>query len=339
MSKSGSTRRVGVIGDGGMGTLCACLLAEGGAEVILWSAFADHAARLAADRENRQFLPGVPLPEGVRPTADAADLPRDPVFLVSAVPTPYLRAVMQRLKSRLPDAPIVSVSKGIENETLQRPSEVIGDVLPQRTVAVLSGPCIAFEVARRMPATVVVAAEDQALAETVQEAMGNPYFRVYYNSDVLGVELGGPLKNVIALAAGICDGLEIGVNAKAALLTRGLAEMTRLGVALGARRETFAGLAGVGDLITTCVSAHGRNRTVGERIGRGQSLDQVLEGMNEQVAEGVPTTRSVVALAARCGVEMPITGQVYEVLFSGKSPRQAIHDLMTRPWRSEEEAF
>lgn len=339
MSRSVTTRQVAVIGDGGMGTLCACLLAERGAEVVLWSAFAEHAAALARDRENRQFLPGVPLPEAVRPTADVGDVPRDADFLVSAVPTPYLRAVFRDLQGRLPEAPIVSVSKGIENDTLCRPSEVLRDVLGGPTLAVLSGPCIAFEVARRMPATVVVAAEDQNLAETVQDAMGNPYFRVYYNSDVVGVELGGPLKNVIALAAGICDGLELGVNAKAALLTRGLAEITRLGVTLGARRETFAGLAGIGDLITTCVSAHGRNRTVGERIGRGQSLAEVLEAMNQQVAEGVPTTRSVVALADRCGVDMPITREVHEVLFAGKSPRQAMRDLMTRPWRSEEEAL
>jgi glycerol-3-phosphate dehydrogenase (NAD(P)+) len=340
MSSGRTTRRYGVIGDGGMGTLCACLLAEAGAgEVVLWSAFADHAAAMARDRENRKFLPGVTLPEAVRPTAAVEELPADAAFVVSAVPTPYLREVFRGLKGRLPASPLVSVSKGIENETLLCPSAVLCDVLPGATVAVLSGPCIAFEVARRMPATVVVAAADVSLAESVQEAMSNPYFRVYYNSDIVGVELGGPLKNVVALAAGICDGLEIGVNAKAALLTRGLAEITRLGVALGARRETFAGLAGIGDLITTCVSPHGRNRTVGERIGRGESLEQVLGGMNQQVAEGVATTRSVVALADRCGVEMPITRQVHDVLFAGKAPRQAIRDLMSRPWRSEEEAL
>ncbi|NIA22355.1 MAG: NAD(P)H-dependent glycerol-3-phosphate dehydrogenase, partial [Anaerolineaceae bacterium] len=248
--------------------------------------------------------------------------------------------VMKRIAGDLPQAPMVSVSKGIENETLQRPSEVIRDTLGDgRTIAALSGPCIAFEVARRMPATVVVAAADQTLATAVQQAMGRPYFRVYYNSDVPGVELGGALKNVIALAAGICDGLELGVNAKAALLTRGLAEITRLGVAMGARRETFAGLAGIGDLITTCVSPHGRNRTVGEAIGRGEKLDEILQRMNHQVAEGVPTTRSVVALARRYGVDMPITGEVQSVLFDDKSPRQAIRDLMARPSRSEEETF
>jgi len=331
--------RIGVIGDGGMGTLCACLLAEGGAEVVLWSAFAEQAERLKRDRENRQFLPGVPLPEAVKPTADAAELPRHAALLVSAVPTPYLRSVMKRIAGDLPAAPIVSVSKGIENETLQRPSEVIRDVLGERTIAALSGPCIAFEVARRMPATVVVAAADESLARAVQQTMGNPYFRVYYNSDVPGVELGGALKNVIALAAGICDGLQLGVNAKAALLTRGLAEITRLGVALGARRETFAGLAGIGDLITTCVSPHGRNRTVGEAVGRGEKLDQVLEQMNRQVAEGVSTTRSVVALARRHGVDMPITREVHSVLFDEKSPHRAIRDLMTRPSRSEEESL
>jgi len=329
---------VGVIGDGAMGTLCAAMLAAKGARVTLWSAFADHAAELRRDRENRRFLPGMAVPAGVEVTGDAADLPHNAAVLLSAVPTPYLREVLERIGPALPpDAPVVSVTKGIENRTLLRPSEVLRDVLgPGRTVAVLSGPCIAAEVARGLPATVVVACDDARVAHLAQEALGSATFRVYRSADPVGVELAGALKNVIAVAAGICDGLRLGDNAKAALLTRGLVEITRLGVALGARRETFAGLAGMGDLVTTCVSPHGRNRTVGEAIGRGRSLSDVLAAM-EQVAEGVRTTRSAVALARRHDVEMPITDEVHAVLFEGKRPQQAIRDLMTRPWRAENE--
>ncbi len=332
-------RSIAVIGDGAMGTLTACILAERGAQVTLWSAFADHARQLRQDGENRRFLPGVRLPKNVAVSAIAADLPRDAHLIISAVPTPYLRDVFSRIGGELPAAPIVSVTKGIENGSLKRPSELLREVLgPQRNVAVLSGPCIATEVAHRLPASVVVAGEDEMLCEAVQESMSSNYFRVYRNSDPLGVELAGALKNVIAVAAGMCDGLELGDNAKAALLTRGLVEISRLGIALGARRETFAGLAGMGDLVTTCVSPHGRNRTVGEAIGRGRTLQEILASM-QQVAEGVHTARSAVELAAEAGVEMPICRQVYNILFENKPPRQAIEDLMTRPWRSEEEGF
>ena len=341
--------KVGIIGDGAMGTLCGCMLAEKGLGVTLWSAFTAHVEEMRRDGENRRFLPGLRFPAGLEVTADAAQLPRDAAFLLSAVPTPYLREVLLRIRPKLPEAPLVSVTKGIENETLMRPSEVLRDVLgplpaerhrpqpQQRTVAVLSGPCIATEVARRLPATVVVACQDdERLAHMVQQTFSSPYFRVYRNNDPVGVELAGALKNVIAVAAGILDGLGLGDNAKAALLTRGLVEITRLGVALGARRETFAGLAGLGDLFTTCVSPYGRNRTVGEAIGRGRAIDDVLRGM-QQVAEGVRTTRSVVALAAKLQVEMPITQEVQRVLFEGKEARQAIRDLMTRPWRAEDD--
>ena len=330
--------KVGVIGDGAMGTLCACMLAQRGAAVTLWSAFEEHVAELRRDGENRRFLPGLAFPEGVDVTAEATALPRDAAMLVSAVPTPYLRRVLERIGGDLPSAPVVSVTKGIETDTLRRPSEVIGEVLGDRTVAVLSGPCIAHEVARGLPATVVVACDDQRVARRTQEVFGSERFRVYRHDDAAGVELAGALKNVIALAAGICDGLGLGDNAKAALLTRGLVEIGRLGVSLGGRRETFAGLAGVGDLFTTCVSPHGRNRTVGEAIGRGRTLNEILAAM-EQVAEGVYTTGSAVALARRQKVEMPITREVHRVLFDDKSPRQAIRDLMTRPSRAESEAL
>ena len=324
------TTSIGIIGDGAMGTLTACILAERGAQVTLWSAFADHAAEINRLRENRRFLPGLKLRDNITVTANAADLPRNARLLVSAVPTPYLREVFTRIAADLPAAPLVSVTKGIEIGSLKRPSELLHEVLgANRPVAVLSGPCIANEIARRKPATVVVAGQDEALCHDVQEAMSSNYFRVYRNSDPVGVELAGALKNVIAVAAGMCDGLELGDNAKAALLTRGLVEISRLGVKLGARYATFAGLAGMGDLITTCVSPHGRNRTVGEAIGRGRTLSQVLADMH-QVAEGVHTARSAVKLAEQVDVEMPICRQVYNILFEDKPPRDAIQELMTR---------
>jgi glycerol-3-phosphate dehydrogenase (NAD(P)+) len=233
--------------------------------------------------------------------------------------------------------PVVSVAKGIENETLFRPTQIITDVLGDArkpSVAALSGPNIAAEIAKYLPATAVAASADAELAQRVQSAFATQWFRVYTNQDVIGVELAGATKNVIAIAAGILDGLAAGNNAKAALVTRGLVEITRLAVALGAREETFTGLAGLGDLITTCVSPEGRNRTVGERIGKGQKLADVLASM-DSVAEGVPTTKSVMQLARRCKVEMPITEAVYAVLFEGKDVIHALTDLMTRDPKSE----
>jgi len=228
----------------------------------------------------------------------------------------------------------VSVAKGIENRTLLRPSQIVSDVLGRAPVAALSGPSHAEEVARGLPTTVAVASRNAELARRVQRLFMTDRFRVYTNNDLVGVELGGAVKNIIAIAAGICDGLGLGDNAKAALLTRGLAEMIRLGVAMGARRETFAGLAGMGDLITTCMSPYGRNRAVGVQLGQGRKLKEILAGM-EQVAEGVRTTRSVRALARRRGVEMPITEQCYRVLFRGKDPTRAVSDLMRRAAKDE----
>jgi glycerol-3-phosphate dehydrogenase (NAD(P)+) len=249
-----------------------------------------------------------------------------------------MRSVWKRLSPYVPvGVPVVSVAKGIENETLLRPTQVIADSLPHgRTppLAVLSGPNIAVELARYLPATAVVASKDEAFAQRVQAAFSTQWFRVYTNSDVVGVELAGATKNIIAIGAGILDGLSAGNNAKAALVTRGLVEITRLGVAMGAEEKTFKGLAGLGDLITTCVSPEGRNRTVGERIGKGQKLEDILGGM-DSVAEGVPTTRSVMALARRFRVEMPITEAVHNVLFEDKDVLRALSDLMTREPKPE----
>jgi glycerol-3-phosphate dehydrogenase (NAD(P)+) len=337
--------RVAVIGDGGMGTVSAIMLAENGCGVRLWSAFPDAAGLLARDRENRRFLPGHPLPGGVEVTGDDAAAFEGADWAVCAVPTQFIRGVWTRLKGRVPAGlPICSVAKGIENTTLLRPTQILADALdgpdaPQRLIAVLSGPCIAPEVARKLPATVVVASNRPAFAARVQERFSRPYFRVYTNEDLVGVEIAAATKNVIAIAAGILDGLSAGCNAKAALLTRGLVEITRLGVALGAAAETFAGLAGLGDLVTTCTSPVGRNRSFGEAIGAGMSVEEALARVGAVrdgvVVEGVATTRSVIELAERAGVEMPITRAVHDVLFSGETPAAAIEGLMTRPLKSE----
>ncbi|MFW6133668.1 MAG: NAD(P)H-dependent glycerol-3-phosphate dehydrogenase [Planctomycetota bacterium] len=331
--------RVSIIGDGAMGTTCAIMLAENGCDVRMWSAFRDAAAELARTRENRRFLPGVRLPESVAVTGDDAEALGGCDLAVCAVPTQFIRRVWRRLAPACPtDLPVCSVAKGIERESLLRPTQILRDVLDadrsDRPLAALSGPSIAPEVVRRQPATVVVASEHADLAERVQCLFMRPYFRVYTNPDLTGVELAGATKNVIAIAAGILDGLEAGDNAKAALLTRGLVEITRLGVALGARAETFAGLAGVGDLVTTCICPVGRNRSFGESIGRGKTRAEAL-GATESVVEGVDTTVSVLGLAERAGVEMPITRAVHDVLFAGTPPVTAIHDLMTRPMKAE----
>ena len=330
------SKKAAIIGDGAMGTLCSLLLSGNGWACSLWSAFEEHAADMRRTGENQRFLPGFPLPQGLAITTDAAEATRDADLVVIAVPTRHLRGVLERTKGGLPEAPVyVSVVKGIETQGLLRPSEVVASVLGRRRLAVLSGPCLSREVAAGLPATVVVASQTADAARQAQRAFAAPNFRVYTNEDVIGVELGGALKNVIAIAAGICDGLELGSNAKAALVTRGLVEMTRLGVAMGARRETFAGLAGLGDLVTTCTSNLSRNHRVGQEIGRGRRLKDVLDEMGRVEAEGVETTRSVAALAARRGVEMPITQEVYAVLFEGKPAPDALADLMSRSPKKE----
>jgi len=325
-----------IIGDGAMGSLSAILLAQNGIGVRMWSAFPEHAEAIRRDGTNEQFLPGFPLPRDLVVSTDAAEVTDGADLVVVAVPSKYLREVLQRIQAHLPAEPIyVSVVKGIETESLLRPSEVLANVAGARRTVVLSGPCLAREVAAELPATVVVASDDEAAAERVRKAYATPWFRVYTSADPVGVELGGALKNVIAIAAGICHGLELGSNAVAALVTRGLVEITRLGTAMGAQAETYAGLAGLGDLVATCVSGLSRNHHVGLEIGRGRPLDEVLDGMGLVEAEGVRTTWSVAALAEKHGIEMPITGEVYEVLFKGKPPPDALADLMQRMPKAE----
>ncbi len=323
-----------VLGSGGWGTAVAMLLAANPAHrVRLWSAHTDNAAKLSAARANPRLLPGVTFPESLEITGDAADAVSGADCWVTAIPTTYLRATLSRFVSvRKADVPVVSLTKGLEIATFRRPTEIIGELLKTENVAVLSGPSHAEEVARGMPTSVVVAAE-AGLASLVQQRFGTDRFRVYTNGDLVGVELAGALKNVIGIAAGVCDGLGFGDNAKAALLTRGLVEMTRFGVAHGAEPATFHGLAGTGDLITTCFSPHGRNRRVGYRLGKGEPLADVLAG--PQIAEGVFTSKSVHERATRSGIDAPIMASVYQMLHEGKPPLVAVQDLMGRSQKQE----
>lgn len=306
------------------------LLALNGHDVRIWCREEDKPDALRTTRESPMFLPGIKLPEQI--VVDRAVDP-DADLAVLAVPSHGMRNVL-RDHPLSPKTIRVSVAKGIENETLLRMSEVVQDVSGPCPVLALSGPSHAEEVARDLPASVVVAGDDERACLVAQDAFMAATFRVYTSPDIIGVELGGALKNVLAVAAGVCDGLGLGDNAKAALITRGLAEMSRLGVALGADPLTFAGLSGMGDLIVTCESRHSRNRAVGERIARGETLDQI-QGGTAMVAEGVRTTRAVKVLAERAGIEMPIARQVHRVLFEGVTPKEAIEALMERGAKPE----
>lgn len=327
--------RVAILGAGGMGTALAVLLAKAGCRVRLWARDPAQVAAIRDQGRNDRHLPGVTLPEGIAVTGDAREATEAADLIVAAIPTAHLRATLEPIARRVPDGlPTVSVIKGIEFGTFARPSRILAETLGPRSVAVLSGPSHAEELARGLPASVVVAGPDGPLNRQVQALLGSGALRVYTNDDALGVEVAGALKNILGLAAGICDGLGFGDNAKAALLTRGLAEVSRFAVHLGARLDTFFGLAGVGDVLTTCYSRLGRNYRVGEMVGQGLPPTVLLENL-PFVAEGVFTTRSVDALARRDGVSMPITREVHQILFEGKDPREAVGDLMLRPPRGE----
>ncbi|MCY3003715.1 MAG: NAD(P)-dependent glycerol-3-phosphate dehydrogenase [Planctomycetota bacterium] len=324
-------QRAVVIGGGSWGTALALLLARKGVEVNVWCNQRTQADEFNAARANTRYLPGVELPANLRFTADPHRAAAGAQIAVSAVPTQFLRRVAARFEDALAgNVTIVSATKGLEIETLSRPTEILEEVLGTRSLAVLSGPSHAEEVARGQPATVVAASKVPEVAVQAQAAFNGDFFRVYTSSDLLGVELAGALKNVIALAAGIGDGLALGDNAKAALVTRGMVEMARVGVSRGARMETFFGLAGIGDLVTTCCSRHSRNRAVGEAIGRGETLEQVLARM-QMVAEGVWTTKALFGPESELSdVSMPIAAEVHAVLFESKPPRAAVADLMRR---------
>ena len=325
---------VTVIGCGAMGTLCSLILARQVARVVLWGRKEDWIDEIDTQRENRRFLPGHRLPDHVACTEDPSAAGRADLLLV-AVPCQFLRGACRTVAPWVgPDTPAVSVVKGIENDTLMTPLEIVTDVWGARSVCALSGPSIAPEVAAGLPVALAAASADHALAERIQTLFTTETVRTYTNPDPVGVELAGAMKNVIALAAGMIDGLGLGHNTKAALLTRGLVEITRLGVALGARRETFAGLTGLGDLVTTCFSPVGRNRSAGQLFGEGKTLDEVV-GHTASVIEGIPTTRSILALAARTGIEMPISRGVGQVIFEGRAPREVIAELMARQPKPE----
>jgi glycerol-3-phosphate dehydrogenase (NAD(P)+) len=327
--------RCAVVGAGAWGTALSDLLARNGHDVRLWAYEPDVVASVNTKHENVRFLAGHTLSPGVKAVGDLAQAVADSDLVAIATPSHVLRRIVKSAAGSLPrNAPVVVATKGIDKGSLSLMTEVVEQELPGATVVALSGPSFAVEVVGRQPTAVVVASSRDEAAEAAQVAFSSPYFRTYTHTDVVGVELGGALKNVMAVATGIAEGLGLGFNARAALITRGLAEMTRLGVALGAEQSTFAGLAGLGDLVLTCTGSLSRNRAVGVEIGKGRKLDDVLED-RETVAEGVVTAQSARELAAREGVEMPIVDTVNRVLFEGQSARGAIAALMTRELRAE----
>ena len=330
---------IAIIGAGSWGTALSIALGRAGWRVNLWARRADIADAIGRDKRNPEYLSDFQLPDSVTATTDLGEAASGAAILVLAVPSRGLREVCEQLAPNVSDDQgAVSAAKGLEHGTGRRLSQVIADCLGSpRTgrIAVLSGPNLAAEVAAGIATATVAACAQADLATDVQAALSTPSFRVYTNPDVLGVELGGALKNIIAIGAGVSDGLGLGDNTKAALMTRGLAEITRLGVALGARAETFRGMSGMGDLIATCAGRKSRNHFVGHELARGRPLKDILDEMSPQVAEGVETTRAALRLASEVGVEMPIATAVYQVLFEGVSPAEAVRSLMTRTQRGE----
>ncbi|HEX7024882.1 MAG TPA: NAD(P)H-dependent glycerol-3-phosphate dehydrogenase [Gemmatimonadales bacterium] len=327
--------KVAVLGAGNWGTALANLLARKGCDVVLWAYEPEVAEEITRTHRNPSYAPGAELVPTLRATANAAEAVRGRDVIVSASPSQLVRRVLTPLAAVVPpSALVVGASKGIEIESLQRMSQVVAEALPGRPFVALSGPSFAEEVGQRQPTAVVAAADRAADAERVQQLFATPEFRVYTSSDVIGTELAGALKNVIAIAAGMLDGLGLGHNPRAALITRGLAEITRLGVALGADPRTFAGLAGVGDLVLTTGGSLSRNRSLGVALGKGESL-AAFQAAHRSVTEGVDTARAAVRMAARAGVEMPITSKVAECLFEAKPVRQAIGELMERTLKPE----
>ncbi len=330
--------RIAVLGAGSWGTTLAVLLSENNHDVSLWTYRPEQAALISETRENPAFLPGINISKQISILTDIQEAAYKKDIIVSAVPSQFLRSVIQQIAHHeLSQTIIVNVAKGIENHSLMTMSEVMLDVFEHEkkgNLAILSGPSHAEEVIQRMPTAVVSASFNMRTARIVAAAFSTPYFRVYINDDIRGVELGGALKNVIAVGAGVVDGAGFGDNTKAAIMTRGIAEMTRLGVKMGALPRTFAGLTGVGDLIVTCMSKHSRNRYVGEQVGKGRKLDDVLKEM-VMVAEGVATCQSSVDLAKKHSIEMAIFSEVHKILYEGKNPHLATEDLMTREVKGE----
>jgi glycerol-3-phosphate dehydrogenase (NAD(P)+) len=326
---------ISVIGDGAWGTTLAILLAENGHRVTLWSAFPENAACIASSHINKKFLPGIRIPSAVKISSDLGEALASSEVIVLAAPSQYLTATLKKIKKYdHTGKSFVSLVKGIDTKTFLTMSQLIKKELGEVKVCVLSGPTIAIEVAKKIPTTAVAASKDKRLADQIQALFSCTTFRVYTNPDVLGVELCGSVKNVIALACGICDGLGFGTNTKAAVLTRGLVEMTRLGKKLGADPKTFTGLAGLGDLATTCFSPNSRNRSVGYELGRGRKIKEILASM-DAVAEGVVTAKAVHLLARKLEIDMPITSAVYQIIYNNKNVQKTVSGLMGRTLKSE----
>lgn len=330
--------KISVLGAGGWGTTLAILLHYNGHNVTLWEYKKSYAKDLDKQRINTDYLPGIKIPKEILITSNLEESTNDKNLIVLAVPSQFLRGIVKKINyTDFKDSILVSVAKGIEKNTLMTMSQMLQDVhshLIENQISVISGPSHAEEVSRRIPTAVVAASVDIETSKTVQAAFMTSYFRVYSSTDILGVELGGAFKNVIAIGAGIIDGAGFGDNTKAAIMTRGVAEISRLGLAMSARPETFAGLSGMGDLIVTCMSRHSRNRYVGEQIGKGKKLKEVLKSM-DMVAEGVDTTKSAMQLAEKYKIETPITNEVYKILYEDKDPVKATTDLMTRDMKTE----
>lgn len=326
--------KITIIGDGGYGTAMAMVLRSAGRPVKIWSYDAAYVDEMRRTRENSKFLPGYSLPEGIDFETDIVKAIEWADLVMTAVPSKFLRSVLSQAKGAAADRPVVSLTKGFDADSLMRPSEVVRECLGTDRVVVLSGPSNAGELAQGLPASVVVAADELETARRIQHMVTTPSFRVYASRDIVGVELAGALKNVIALAAGIIQGMKQGDNALAALVTRGLVEMTRLGVAMGGEAATFSGLAGMGDLVLTCITPHSRNRHVGLLLAQGRRLDDILAEMSG-VPESVTTTELVLKLAEKHHVDMPICREVAEVLWKGKEPQKSLKELMTREQRDE----
>ncbi len=332
-----SINNIAVIGDGGWGTTIAIHLTNKGYNVTLWGPFAHYTARLDKNRYNSKFLPGIRIPKKTIITSNLTETLESADLVVFAVPSKFAASVvgqMRQTKVDLTKKLCLSLTKGFDERSLKRISEIIDDKLNFKQVAVLSGPNIASEVAKGVPSMAVIASKSKATAAKIQQVIHSETFRIYTNTDLIGVELGGSIKNIIALACGVCDGLGYGTNTKAALLTRGLAEMTTLAEALGARPKTFAGLSGLGDLVTTSFSERSRNRTVGEKLGKGKTIKQITSNM-EMVAEGVETVKSILKISRKLGIEMPISKEIHAIIYKGKSPKKAVIDLMGRDLKAE----
>lgn len=328
-------KHIAVLGDGGWGTTLAIHLSKKGYAVSLWGAFPAYVAQIKKTSANPKFLPGINIPSNVHITDNLSQAVHQAQLIVLAIPSQFLKNVLKQIqRNELTDKIFVSATKGFDTKDLKRMSEIIHDILGNVPLAILSGPTIAQEVALGIPSAAVIACPHARLAKKLQEIFNSSRFRIYTNSDTIGVEVGGSVKNIIAIACGVCEGLGLGTNTQAAIVTRGLAEMTRLGKALGAKEKTLFGLTGLGDLTTTCFSRQSRNRQLGELLGRGQRLKQILSS-RQTVSEGVPTTKAIYQLSQRLKITMPITHEVFKILYKNKKPYLALDDLMNRQSKSE----